>query len=115
MSTHNGRDDRGRFAQGNGGRPLGVRNRVAVLREALEASVTPEQVAAVMRKLFALAEAGSVRAIRIFLEYAVGKPTQPVELLTTDAQQAAVDAARRSLGFDTDPLRGVGDNGNGTH
>jgi len=77
----NGRDSRGRFAPGcqpGPGNPLA--GRVAVLRQALLSAVTPGDLAKVIRKLVALAQAGDLGAIKLLLDRIFGEPL-PLDLV----------------------------------
>ncbi len=71
--TPSGRDSGGRFAAGNSGGPGGARRRVCELRRAAEDAITPEMVAAAMRKCAMLALQGNLAALRILLDRACGK------------------------------------------
>jgi hypothetical protein len=53
----------------------------------------PEDVSDVMIKLAEMAKAGDVVAAKVYLEYAVGKPTRMVELSVTGSTSSAVDSA----------------------
>jgi hypothetical protein len=76
---NNGRDAAGRFAVGNAGGP-GSRRRPADFRRALEESIGPAHVAAVMRKATKMALEGNLGAIRFVAERTCGKPAEaPVE------------------------------------
>ncbi len=70
-----GRDARGRFAAGNAGGPGNpFARQVAGLRQALLDSVTAADIAAVGRRLLALALEGNVQASKLLLAYTIGKP-----------------------------------------
>jgi hypothetical protein len=82
MESGHYRHDNGRFVSGNPGgpgRPRGCKP-AETLRRALFDSVTAEQVQAVIRKLRELALDGNVTAARCFLDHAVGRPVQALEL-----------------------------------
>jgi len=71
----NGRDARGRFAQGNRiarGNPLA--RRVARLRAALLRAIEPEDIEAAVRALALRAQTGDPAAVRELLDRALGKP-----------------------------------------
>ena len=71
-----GRDENGRFVAGNKGGPGNPFGRyTAQLRVALLAAITEEDMQAVARKLIEQAVAGSLPAIKLLLQYAIGKPT----------------------------------------
>jgi hypothetical protein len=70
------RDAHGRFVAGNGGGPGNPFGRyTAQLRVALLAAITEEDMQAVAQKLIEQAKAGSLPAIKLLLQYAIGKPT----------------------------------------
>lgn len=91
------RDGKGRFAPGNPGGPGRRPERAAEkLRKAVEDAVTPEHLAAVMRRVLRMALEGNMTAIRIVLERTCGRPAQaPSEVVALD--------------FDLPPLRSVQD------
>jgi hypothetical protein len=76
----NGRDSQGRFAKGNPGGPGNpyYRRQARLKRQLLE-SVTDVDVLSVLRVLLGLARSGDLAAIKLFLEYTVGKPTKEVD------------------------------------
>jgi hypothetical protein len=53
-------------------------NRVAQLRLAVVQAVSPDDITAVVGKLIELAKEGDLRAIRLLLQYTLGKPTSAV-------------------------------------
>ena len=77
----NGRDERGRFAQGwKGGPGNPLAKRVAELRAALLAAVTPEDIDAIARVLVQKAKGGDVVAVKELLDRCIGKAPAPVVL-----------------------------------
>ncbi len=77
MSDHgadNGRDPSGRFGKGNPGGPGGARKRSFVMREAAETAITPEHVAALMRRALRMGLEGDLAAIRTVLDRVCGRP-----------------------------------------
>ncbi len=73
----NGRDGRGRFAEGNVGGPGNPHARhVGQLRSALLAAVTREDMEAVIRKLVELAKNGNIQAAKEVLDRCLGKPQE---------------------------------------
>ncbi len=75
-----GRDANGRFASGNPGGPGNpYYRRQAQLKRLLLESVTDADVQAVMQTLVGLARSGDLAAIKLFLEYTVGKPSKEVD------------------------------------
>jgi hypothetical protein len=80
LPTDTGRDSQGRFTKGNPGGPGNpYYRRQAQLKRLLLASVTDADVQSVMQVLLGLARGGDLAAIKLFLEYTVGKPTQEVD------------------------------------
>jgi hypothetical protein len=76
----NGRDGQGRFVRGNPGGPGNpYYRRQAELKRQMLASVTDEDVQSVMQVLLGLARGGDLAAIKLFLEYTVGKPAKEVD------------------------------------
>ena len=78
---YSGRAPNGTFARGNQaakGNP--AFRRMMELRKSLLEAADSETVQALFRKLAELGLAGDVAAIRLYLEYACGRATQPVEL-----------------------------------
>jgi hypothetical protein len=83
-----GRDAGGRFTKGNrGGFGNPFARRTAAFRRALAEAVNDDTIAAVVRKLAELAQAGDVAAIKLFLAYTVGKPTPAVNPDTLDVEE----------------------------
>jgi hypothetical protein len=81
----NGRGPGGRFGEGNRFAKGNPNNRkVQVLRNALLAAVTEDDIAAVMAKLIELAKAGDVHAAKELLDRVLGKSVAAVELTTTE-------------------------------
>ncbi|HZU39250.1 MAG TPA: hypothetical protein VFA18_25210 [Gemmataceae bacterium] len=74
------RDSQGRFTRGNPGGPGNpYYRRQAQLKRQLLACVSEEDVQAVMQTLVGLARGGNLAAIKLFLEYTVGKPSKEVD------------------------------------
>ena len=69
----NGRDERGRFAVGNPGGPGGPRRRASELRRAAEDAITPEHVAAMVRKATRMGLEGDLAAMRLVLDRTCGR------------------------------------------
>ena len=91
-----GRDERGRFAQGNPGGPGNPHvRRVAQLRAAVMAATTVEQVQEVMERLRELALEGDVRAAVAWLDR-VGIRADTADLEERVAEMEA--ALREQLG-----------------
>ena len=83
-----GRDERGRFAPGNGGGPGNpFARRVAKLRAALVQRVTEEDMAHIAEQLIAQAKLGNVAAIKLLFQYVLGKPAEPVNPDTVDIEE----------------------------
>jgi len=76
----NGREANGRFAKGNPGGPGNpYYRRQAELKRMVLESVTDVDVMSVMRVLLGIARGGDLAAIKLFLEYTVGKPNTNVD------------------------------------
>ncbi len=89
-----GRDERGRFADGNrAGRGNPHSRRVAELRSALLAAVTPRDVKQVVSVLLEKAKGGDTVAAAQLLDRTIGKPT------TTDILQR-LEALEQALGVE---------------
>ncbi len=83
-----GRDAGGRFAPGNPGGPGNpFARRVAALRCALLAALTPQDLADVAQALLRQARKGNVAAAKLLLSYALGRPAAPVDPDTLDLQE----------------------------
>jgi hypothetical protein len=75
-----GRDATGRFAPGNPGGPGNpYYRRQAQLKRLLLESVSEEDMQSVLQVLLGLAKSGDLAAIKLFLEYTVGKPAKDVD------------------------------------
>lgn len=73
----NGRDDRGRFAEGNRGGPGNPHaKRVAKLRSALLDAVTEDDLQAIIAALVRKAKGGDIMAAKILLDRVLGKPLE---------------------------------------
>jgi hypothetical protein len=80
VTDDSGRDQRGRFAQGNAGGPGGPRRRASELRKAAEDAITPEHVQAMIRKATRMGLEGNLAAMRLVFERTSGRaPEAPVE------------------------------------
>src|SRR5262245_24347606 len=95
----NGRDESGRFVEGNAGGPGNPHGkRVARLRSAMLASVTPDDLRAICAKLVEQAKAGSIPAAREVLDRCIGRNvsvedlTGWVERMERAAEQVVKDA-----------------------
>ncbi len=76
------RNDKGQFIKGTSGNPAGRPSLAAEapVREGIKAAVSAEKVAQVLDRLHSEALHGDVRAAQLFLEYALGKPQQHLDL-----------------------------------
>jgi hypothetical protein len=106
VANQSGRDLRGMFAAGNRlskGNPSN--RRMAELRRAIHDAVTEADVKDVIKSLGDSAKAGDVIAAKVFLEFVVGKPTQPIEVSGPDDGSVNVDAfmARIMVGLSAFP------------
>jgi hypothetical protein len=85
----------GRFGRGNKfARGNSVHQRMYELRKCLLECVTPEQITKVVKVLYDAAVGGDIAAARIFLEFSIGKPSQPVELNAADTGEVVVKILR---------------------
>jgi hypothetical protein len=79
-SRNDGRDENGRFTQGNPGGPGNpFARQVAALRSALLACITPDDILEIMAALLLKAKTGDLAAARLVLAYTVGKPAKVVD------------------------------------
>ena len=77
----NGRDDRGRFTDGNSGGPGNPHGgTVARMRAALLEGVTEDDLREIVAVLVEKAKAGDARAIRELLDRVLGRPCQALEV-----------------------------------
>ncbi len=75
-----GRDNQGRFTVGNPGGPGGPRRRTSELRRAAEEAITPEHVAAMVRKATRMGLEGDLAAMRLVFDRTCGRATEaPVD------------------------------------
>jgi hypothetical protein len=71
-----GRDSRGRFAKGNAGGPGNPYNRrVAELRRIMLEEVSDDAMRVIIQVLLFKAQSGDLAAIKLVLQYVLGKPT----------------------------------------
>ena len=93
---HNGRDQRGRFSVGNVGGPGNpASKRVAALRTALLASVTPSDIEAILAKLIDAAKAGDTVAAREILDRTIGKSVATDILQRIESIEQQLEEHRR--------------------
>lgn len=87
-----GRDGRGRFAAGNTGGPGNPYAAAAGRwRAAVIASVSEEDVRAVMRALIAAAKRGEAWAVREFMDRTLGRPVEADLVARLEALEAAAN------------------------
>ena len=83
-----GRAANGRFVNGNVGGPGNpFARRVAELRQAALAAVTPEDIHAIISKMTQMAREGNVPAAKLVLAYTIGKPGPAPEPDRLDAEE----------------------------
>ena len=83
-----GRDARGRFTKGNpGGAGNPFARRVAALRAVLLECVTDQDMEHVACELVVQAKMGNLAAIKLLLQYVVGKPAATVDPDTLDMKE----------------------------
>ncbi len=76
-----GRDENGRFTVGNAGGPGGARRRPSELRRAAEEAISPEHVAAMVRKATRMGLEGDLAAMRLVFERTCGRAAEsPVDI-----------------------------------
>ena len=69
-------------ARPNAGRKVGSENKVkADFRELWNKAISEENKVDIYNKLYNLASSGDLNAIKLFLEYEVGKPTERKEIV----------------------------------
>jgi hypothetical protein len=81
----------GKFQHGNRaakGNP--VYRRMMELRRTLLECADPETLQAIFRKIGQLAKDGDMVAARLYLEFSVGKATQPIEMNAADSGEPVV-------------------------
>ncbi len=91
LEDKNGRDERGRFTAGNLGGPGNpFARRVARYRKALHQCASIEDMKEIGRQLVAKAKMGDLAAIKLLLQYQVGKPAATVDPDGLDLQEMAL-------------------------
>jgi hypothetical protein len=87
-AASSGHDALGRFTHGNGGGPGNPNaRRTAELLKAFRQAATPARLGQLAEKLYRMALAGDTAAAKLFLSYAVGRPTAAPELDLLDRQE----------------------------
>src|SRR5262245_37095435 len=71
-----GRDDKGRFTNGNPGGRGGPRRRPSELRRAVEDAITPEHMFALIRKALRMGLEGNLAAMRLVFERTCGRAAE---------------------------------------
>ncbi len=103
----NGKDAKGRFTKGNKGGPGNpFARRVAELRKLLLETVTEDDLREAMRQLVTKAREGDVAAIKLLLQYTVGKPAQTVEPDRMDLEELELYQEESKPERATEALRG---------
>jgi hypothetical protein len=83
-----GRETNGRFAVGNRGGPGNpFARRVAALRSAFIAAVTPEDLQRICQRMVTMASLGDLQAAKLVLGYVLGKIPEPVNPDTLDQDE----------------------------
>lgn len=96
--VNNGRDDSGRFAQGNKlapGNPF--HRRMAEMRQAMLDAVSPQDVQDVIRQVVVKARLGDLTAAKLVLGYVVGKPVAAIEPDRVDIDEWQLHTERPAL------------------
>jgi hypothetical protein len=94
---HDGRDALGRFLQGNlfgKGNPFARHS--AALRKAFYDEATPEDLAAIARKLLNAAKGGVWVAAQVALRWLLGKPPDPIDPYALLIRAAALEVVHRA-------------------
>jgi hypothetical protein len=98
-SESNGRDTRGRFAQGNPGGPGNpFARRVAELRSAFLKAVSPEDLRQVVLTVLKQAKEGDMASAKLLFQYCVGKPTPAPNPDCLDRDEYEVLRQRPTIG-----------------
>ena len=85
----------GRFRKGNAGGPGNpFARRMAAMRQVLLDAVTDEEMRVVVGQLMVMAKLGDLAAIKLVLQYTLGKPSEAVDPDTLDVQE--MDLFRRA-------------------
>ncbi len=83
-----GRGASGRFRKGNAGGPGNpFARRLAALRQVFLDVVTDEELRIVVGQLMVMAKLGDLAAIKLVLQYTLGKPSEAVDPDTLDVQE----------------------------
>ncbi len=77
------KEDKRKNNGGHSTKSKGIDKRKNEYRKALEEACTPEDVVKVLQALRTEAFTGDIPAVKLFLEYYLGKPTQTIEQETT--------------------------------
>ena len=92
MGVSDGRDNRGRFVDGNPGGPGNPHaKQTAEMRSRIREAVTPDDLAAVVRVLIDKAKGGELGAIRELFDRTVGKPTDTAMAERLDELEAKAE------------------------
>jgi hypothetical protein len=92
----NGRDSRGRFSKGNAGGPGNpYAAQAGRWRAKLAASITDQDIAAVVRALIKAAKAGEAWAVREFFDRTLGRPVEADLIERLEALEAAAGERER--------------------
>jgi hypothetical protein len=104
-----GRDSRGRFAKGNLGGPGNPYNRrVAELRRIMLEEVSDDAMRVIIQVLLHKAQTGDLAAIKLVLQYVLGKPT-PAPDPDTVEQHKPQPEPQTSRQADPEPRRRTGE------
>ena len=88
------RDEKGRFVKGYSGNPGGRTKEQLTARQAFDKAIKTSDMRKLAKKLMTLAMSGNLDAIKMILEYKIGKPTQSFAIEGT-AGVAIADALDR--------------------
>lgn len=91
MLAREGRQDRGHFAAGNTfSSGSGYAKRLHDLRRLIQEETTDQDTVEVWRSIVTDAKAGDPVARKLFCDYVLGRPTQPIEVTSGDDGGATV-------------------------
>jgi hypothetical protein len=97
-NTDSGRDEKGRFIQGNGGGPGNPHaKRVAEVRTLLLESVTDADLQDIIKALVEKAKTGDVVAVKELLDRLLGKPRQALELDLDTSERLSNDEYQHQM------------------
>ena len=101
MDENSGRGASGRFFKGNAGGPGNpFARRLAALRQVFLDVVTDDELRIIVGQLMVMAKLGDLAAIKLVLQYTLGKPSEAVDPDTLDVQEMDLFRRARPCGAD---------------